>query len=71
MNSDLEEIFDNLPEGVVLFNKNFDKLGLVNKEFKKLFEIIGHSSFAGDLNDNDEEQDLMQSCLHSPCLVDF
>ena len=39
MNDELKDLFDKLPEGIVLFNDNTKKIALANNEFKKLFNI--------------------------------
>ena len=39
MNQELTELFDNLPEGIVLINEEKQKIALANNEFKRLFSI--------------------------------
>jgi sensor histidine kinase regulating citrate/malate metabolism len=39
MNSELTKLFDSLPEGIVLFNQDTQKIALANTEFKRLFSV--------------------------------
>ena len=44
MNKELTELFDNLPEGIVLINEEEQKIALANIEFKRLFSIYNDES---------------------------
>ncbi len=37
MNDEMTKVFNSLPEGIILFNKETNKVALANKEFKRLF----------------------------------
>lgn len=39
MNEDLTKLFDDLPEGILLYNEQTKKVVLANSEFKKLFNV--------------------------------
>lgn len=39
MNEELTRLFDNLPEGIVLYNKEDKNIVLANHEFRRLFNI--------------------------------
>ena len=39
MNSELKQILDNLPEGILLYNQNEEKVTMINKEFQRLFNV--------------------------------
>lgn len=40
MNDDLSKLFNDLPEGILVFNQTQNKASLVNAEFKRLFNIV-------------------------------
>jgi len=39
MNQELTRLFDNLPEGIVLYSENDKNIVLANHEFKRLFKV--------------------------------
>ena len=41
MHGDMEKVFDNIPEAVVILSDNTHDVVLANKEFKRLFHING------------------------------
>jgi uncharacterized protein YqgQ len=54
MNNELTKLFDSLPEGIVLFNQETQKIALANTEFKRLFSV-GHSDIFQDYANMEEK----------------
>eukprot|EP00347_Sterkiella_histriomuscorum_P013700 403363702 len=71
MNEELKVIFDQLPEGVILFDPNSNKIALVNKEFKKLMD--GNTPIQSPVKQNRENQaielELLQTQMDSEYLL--
>ena len=49
MNSELKEIFNALPEGILLYNQKSKKITLVNSEFRRLFYKLPDDSLVDQI----------------------
>ena len=54
MHSDMEKVFDSIPEGVVILSRETHEVKLANQEFKKLFNVAdANNSAYSDSRNND------------------
>eukprot|EP00347_Sterkiella_histriomuscorum_P003008 403365951 len=80
MNNELKVLFDQLPEGIVLYNPDTKKISLANSEFIRLFKFIPTNQTMAVLSDQADQNNLgisnqetsdLDICLTNEVLKDY